>query len=270
MVICGGVMAALIVIFLATMIGLDRTSPSMPQLVADSRGMLVLFQQIAREEGVEYLADGGTLLGAVRQQDHIPYDDDVDVTITHGAMLRLRAASKRVRAKYGVYFKWWFRGSLLKMCRVGQPVPWLDLFVRRRDVMPDGEVRYSLTGVSNLMWPNMWITEREIGRGRMYRFGSHEGKEVWVHGPADPVPFLERMYGADWRIPRWTHCHTFTAFRDTSDLLVPTVVAVPVVLGLAGVLGAVGIYVRDIKWRATRTLRRAEAARSFRPARSTA
>ncbi|WP_308756460.1 LicD family protein [uncultured Bacteroides sp.] len=52
--------------------------------------MLLYIDKICKENDIEYWLEGGTLLGAVRHGGFIPWDDDVDITMTRSNYHRFR------------------------------------------------------------------------------------------------------------------------------------------------------------------------------------
>lgn len=57
--------------------------------------MLVKFDNICREHNITYYLDSGCAIGAVREHDFIPWDDDIDVAITRTEYLKLREVLKK-------------------------------------------------------------------------------------------------------------------------------------------------------------------------------
>lgn len=59
---------------------------------------------VCREEGIVWTLGGGSVLGAVRHQGFIPWDDDLDVNMPRGEWSRFRAALlARFGEKYAIY-----------------------------------------------------------------------------------------------------------------------------------------------------------------------
>ena len=75
------------------MIGLEEIRKS--QL-----SMLGALADFCEENSIRFFLDGGTLLGAVRHQGFIPWDDDIDIMIPHPDCIRL---SKLSGGKIGKY-----------------------------------------------------------------------------------------------------------------------------------------------------------------------
>lgn len=65
------------------------------QLQAELFNMLVFFNEICEKEKITFFLDSGTALGAVREHDFIPWDDDIDIAITRNEYNRLKNVIKK-------------------------------------------------------------------------------------------------------------------------------------------------------------------------------
>ncbi len=66
----------------------------MKQVWANSLLILSVIDEICERHGITYYADWGTLLGAVRHQGYVPWDDDIDLCMTRENYKMFLAAAK--------------------------------------------------------------------------------------------------------------------------------------------------------------------------------
>ena len=64
-------------------------------------GIFVEFDRICRKHGIGYSMEGGTLLGAVKYNNFVPWDDDIDVIMLRGEYEKfLKVAPAELDSKY--------------------------------------------------------------------------------------------------------------------------------------------------------------------------
>ena len=74
-------------------------SPAMKKVWAVLLDLLNELQNVCEQYGIRYYASGGTMLGAVRHQGFIPWDDDIDI------FMKRTDYEKFVKLAHGGIFK---------------------------------------------------------------------------------------------------------------------------------------------------------------------
>lgn len=158
------------------------------------------------KHGVAYWVSGGTLLGAVRNGGIIPWDDDLDLGIyTHQKELFWSLEPVFNQLGYEIfkiecgYIKIFPKSGTL--CE-GQKfkIPFLDIALR---VERNGKIYFDEVKISRRREGEpVYFTKDELHPIKEYTFG-----EFKIHGPHDPINYLNYFYGQDWNTVahKWNH-----------------------------------------------------------------
>jgi len=161
------------------------------------------FDGVAKQHGLRYWLDSGTLLGAVRHSDIIPWDDDMDICMPEEDAERLvhDAAVRRDMTNGGKYRI----STLVSIWRVidaSDSNTWVDIFVMKKrngGTKTHDMVRYEPRSVrARAMWPSLWwewSKDEDSAPLPTLAFGP-------LQLPVPPldkiVPYFVRNYGKDW------------------------------------------------------------------------
>ena len=154
------------------------------------------------QHGIFYMAMAGTLLGIVRNNNYIPWDDDIDLAINYKDYDKLMNLNEHLRY-YNIEItgKWdlsgktytWEDGKpwkLLKFRYIDNHDLFIDLFPF---INEDGEYKHPPLG----RIPKSWYTRNVFKISEMYPTQMLKLRDINVVCPRDPVGFVKRSYGED-------------------------------------------------------------------------
>lgn len=168
------------------------------------RKMCFDLDKLFTENNLVYWIDSGTLLGAVRHQDIIPWDDDCDIVILEENLNKLLNLKEKIN-KLGydiIFWKFVYKIFPLNGDKINSEFnfpykfPFVDIFVFKKE-------NDKYIGVSDLVratWPNGYYNLEEVFPLKRYKFNNFT-----LMGPNNPIPYLDRLYGKDWNtiVKKW-------------------------------------------------------------------
>ncbi len=172
--------------------------------------LMDMLNKVCDKYNLHYWAEGGTLLGAVREQQIISHDDDADVSMTMEHATKLYEMKDIIEKEFDIEISAFGHGlcgflngcyedlGMYKIFIPGDYTTWVDVFVREKV----GN-RYEYIKRSKSIWSDSWYHATEVEEPfKMYKFG-----EIKIRGPANPTEYLTRKYG-NWQVPVHSKGHS--------------------------------------------------------------
>ena len=167
--------------------------------------MLKRISQLLEKNNIPYILEAGTLLGVIRENRLLPWDNDIDVTITRPYekqllknIWKLRFYGYKVQVKYYKKDLKFFKSKELRIIKIWYLNP-LKLF--KREVVLDIFIKRKI-GEEYFWTEGLRPPVLKVVPAKFYDNLTQitfMNKQFSV--PKDYIGYLECHYGKDWRIP---------------------------------------------------------------------
>lgn len=171
----------------------------------DIYSFLQIISNLFNKNNITFWIIGGTILGSVRHNNIVPWDDDADIGIFDSDMKTVLKLNNELNLiGYEIVPAW----KIYKFRKIGTTYPFIDIFCYKKE----GE-RYIMNREDiREVWPNEYYSIDELFPLKLYKFGN-----MFLPGPNYPLDYLDRMY------PNWQNIgkHTFDHKEDKgTDIVV--------------------------------------------------
>lgn len=170
-----------------------------PYVIGEFYKLLDQVKDVFEQNDLFYWAYYGTLLGAIRHQGMIPWDDDIDLAVFFEDAQKLngmKADFEKIGIellyveKIGIFKIFYKNGSKIDDEDCSWAYPCIDIFPMRE---LDGKIFYQhpFTG---FMKRNDYINKKDLSKPlEKVKFGP-----LYIPVPYSPSDILDRTYGCDW------------------------------------------------------------------------